>query len=220
MVAEFYGLPGSGKTTLVNALTHEDSRIKKNRSGKSISIFQHIGNMLTPEFMGFAGKCLALLVAKKNRWKDDRKCVRMMLRLYLIYMWERENKPGEFRCHDHGLIQSILSLIWVEYDLGDKALTLADYVLRNMRSAMVMVYTRNPQPETVYDRMVQRGESRRVLRLLERPQAMELMAFQAAFFEKVCGMAEEYGISLPVNTLASVEENTEALKDGLIRRMK
>lgn len=217
MIAEFYGLPGSGKTTLVGVLTEdENSSIKKNRQGKSISGLQHLCNAVTFEFLGFAWSSAALLRAKKSKWKNDGQCLKSMLRLYLIYMWERKNGGAEYRCYDHGIVQCILSLIWTEYDLREKGLALAEKFCANMKDGVRLIYTRIPDPDTVYERMVQRGESRRVLRLLNREQAMELLRFQETFFEGTRMIAEKYNMGVCVSTLDSVEQNAAELQRALV----
>lgn len=216
MIAEFYGLPGCGKTTLEKKLTQDcGNSFRKHRSGKSISAFSYIRNGLTGEFLGFAFRCFRLYLAKKKKWKADGTCVCTMLGLYLMNMWERTHGTDAYRCYDHGIIQCCMSLIWQEYYLRDGALELAGYYLRHMQPTVRLVYMQSGDLEEIYRRMVQRGESRRIIHRMEKNSTMELLRFQSDFFDRVCAVAKEYDMGLQINAMDPVETGAASVCEGL-----
>lgn len=214
MIAEFYGLPGSGKTTLMEALTAEGGTVKAKPRGSDIPKSAHIRHALTAEFVGFSLRCVGLWFAKRKKDSYDFKNIRGMLRVYLIYMWEREHSDG-YSCFDHGIIQSVMSLIWEEYELRDRAMGVVDYFLRHMRRGMKVIYTRNTRLDVVYDRVCARQEYRRIQSKMNREDAMELLRFQSGIFDEIWAAANESGMGLMTNTMDPVETSAEILRRGL-----
>lgn len=215
MIAEFYGLPGSGKTTLMDELTRDgNGTIKEKIKGSAIPKIDHVRHMLSPEFLGFALRCTGLWLAKRKKDSYDPKNLRGMLRVYLIYMWEREHADG-YCCFDHGIIQSVMSLIWEEYELRDRAMGVVDYFLRHMRRGLKVIYTRNTRLDVVYDRVCARQEYRRIQSKMNREDAMELLRFQSGVFDEIWAAANESGMGLMTNTMDPVETSGEILRRGL-----
>lgn len=213
MTAEFFGLPGSGKTTLIGSLTWEENSVfLKKRRGKNISKISHFRNALTPEFLSFSLHCGLLVLSKKEKAKEDWGFVRSMMRLYLIYMWERDCGERGYHCYDHGFIQFFSSLVWTEYHTRDRALRLAEQFCRNMNGSVKLVYLQSENYEEIYERMVNRGEFRRILQLLDREKAMELLKFQNDFFNDVYAMAEEYGMVIRLDAMDTIQNNMDALQ--------
>lgn len=213
MTAEFFGLPGSGKTTLIKNLTREQNSVfLEKRHGRSIPRYRHIHNALTPEFLSFSAGCCLLVLAKKKKNAEDWGFVRSMMRLYLIYMWERSRSDQGYHCYDHGFVQFFPTLMWTEYDTRGRALRLAEQFCRNMKGSVKLVYLQSENYEEIYERMVNRGEFRRILQLLDREKAMELLKFQNDFFNDVYAMAEEYGMVIRLDAMDTIQNNMDALQ--------
>lgn len=212
MIAEFYGLPGSGKTTLVNALLDSGEKcIEKKPRGKNIGKLTHLRHGLTAEFFGFARRVLRVYRGKPVKSAVDRENVQAMLRVYLIYMWERESGSPVFHGYDHGLVQFCASLIWKDYGLKEKALDVVEWFCCHMKDGARMIYTRNAQPEEIYERIRQRGEYRRILNDMSREESMELLRFQHGFFEAAEEIGQKYEMNWTVDTSEDVSGNTACL---------
>lgn len=216
MTAEFFGLPGSGKTTLVSALSAEGGAFQKNREGKTIPLSGHIRNALTGEFLLFSLRCFRVVASKKQKWKPDWNTLRSILKVYLIYMWERAHGGAEYHCYDHGIVQSFAALIWTEYDLKPRALELTELFCRNMQSSLRLVLLQSRDYEEIYQRMLLRGERRRILTLLNKEQAIELMAFQEEFFRDVQAIAEKYQMCVRINAMEPVEVSASFIREQLL----
>lgn len=220
MIAEFYGLSGSGKTTLVNLLCREEGRIQIRRHGRQMPKGLLARNLLSPEYLGFARRCAGLYLAKQHRDAScDGRTLRAILRLYLIYMWEREH-PGEYRCYDQGIVQECLTLIWTEYELKDRAMELVEYLLEHMQGGVMMIYTHNADHAQIYDRVVQRQEYRRIQSGMSREQAGSLMAFQAAFFDRVHQAAAARNMGMRTDTRYAPEIGGHLVRRELEKRLE
>ena len=113
-------------------------------------------------------------------------------------------------------MQSFAALIWTEYDLKPRMLELTELFCRNMQSSLRLVLLQSRDYEEIYQRMLLRGERRRILTLLNQEQAMELMAFQEEFFREVRAIAEKYQMCVCINAMEPVGVSASAIREQLL----
>lgn len=217
MIAEFYGLPGSGKTTTMNNLisSTKSGKIMAQVHGRDLKKSRHIRNIFSMEYMYFTYLLLHLYFKKKKRKKHDFHQIKIMLRLYLIYMQERDREDREkIHCFDHGLVQTLLSFVWTDTYLRDSAAGVIKYVARKFSKSVIFVYAKNNNIHAVYDRIIHREKDLRILDF-SAEQAEELLAFQKTVFDDAETIFKKDGCSIVINTQKTLEDNVRYLRDAL-----
>lgn len=213
MIAEFYGLPGSGKTSTMN------DTIKKTRThnivskirGRDMSRLDHIRNAFSLEYIRFVWLLMRLFFAKKNRTNHDFSQIKIMIRLYLIYIQERKSNDNiKIYCFDHGIIQTLLSFVWCDTYLRRDMIVVVEYVARMFSKSVIFVYAKNDNIGGVYARIVNRGEERRIL-YFNSEQAKDLLEFQRSVFDEIEKIIEKNGHSVVIDTQNELEDNVKYL---------
>lgn len=217
MIVEFYGLPGSGKTTTMNdMIAHaRNGEITSKVRGRDSRKWVHIKNALSGEYMYFLYLLIRLFVPKHNKTKLDRRQMKVMLELYLIYMQERMRKDFEkIHCFDHGFVQTLSSFVWADQELEPRALAVVEYVAKKFSDSAVFVYAENDDIHMVYDRIIGRGEARRIIE--HGPEfAMELLTFQKRLFDDAGRIFARENCSVVINTKNRLEDNVQYLQTVL-----
>lgn len=216
MIAEFYGLPGSGKTTTMNSLisSTKSGKITAQVHGRELKKTRYIKNIFSAEYIHFAYILLRLYDKKKNRKKHDFHQIKIMLRLYLIYMQERDRKDRErIHCFDHGLVQTLLSFVWTDTYLRDSAAGVVEYISRKFSQSVRFVYAKNDDIHMVYDRIIRREKNLRILDFSQE-EAEKLLAFQKRVFDDAEAIFEKNGCSVAINTQKTLETNVQYLRNA------
>lgn len=214
MIAEFYGLPGSGKTTTMNSLisSTKSGKITAQVHGRELKRSRHIRNIFSAEYVRFVCLLLRLYNKKKRRKKSDFHQIKIMFRLYLIYMQERDgNEREKIHCFDHGLIQTLLSFVWTDTYLRDEAVEVLKYVAHRFSRSVFFVYAKNQDIHSVYDRIIHREKDLRILNLGSE-KTLELLSFQKSIFDDAETIFEKEGCSEVIDTQKELENNVQYLR--------
>ncbi len=129
MIVEFFGLPGTGKTTYLNMLmARYPQQTVQFFMAKRMLTAAHLPMLFSREWVSFFTKLLALWLGKRRKVKYDFRVLYDFCRMYLRYM-ELRGAPGDtVYLSDHGLVQCISSLVWDD----PRGVTLAQPMLRQI----------------------------------------------------------------------------------------
>lgn len=190
MIIEFFGLPGTGKTTIMNNIINislqQDGNIKKSISGKELGYINCLKSFFSFEFFCFVFKFIHILIKKKNINKYDIISVKYMIKIYVIYMQIRDyGDNGEYYCWDHGLLQSIISLFWDNETL-DKVIffDLITYVINKFNDKILFIYTKNDDVNELYNRIITRKQKIR-LYFLPKEEVIRILEIQQKFLKEI-----------------------------------
>ena len=215
MISEFFGLPGSGKTSMVNELLDSsmDNIFQPRIRGRQFKKIFYMRCVVSSEYIKFVLLVGRLFIRKKNRENIDVSIMKSIFRIYLIYMQSRymDDKKHIF-CFDHGLIQTILSLVWKNQEIEDDAIKVIEYICKHLSEDVAFVYTYNDSEEELNKRMKLRGEDRRILQF-NHNEMVDLIKFQQKIFDYTINIAEKDGIAIKIDTNSKpIEENVVILK--------
>lgn len=207
MILEFYGLPGTGKSTIVSSLIGANPMISFIPDGKSIAKSRLIKNMLTVEFVRFYW--LSVILYKKKGHDDvARGSLKFMLRTYLKYMCLR--KDAAIYCNDHGIYQCLSSLVWEDEKLVEDAVRIAEYVSSKFSDSVLFIFAENSNFDEVLKRNVDRNKTRR-LGTLKLSDQRKLLSLQRSMFRRFCDSGKKHNCTFEIDTMQSVDHSSNTI---------
>ena len=121
MILEFFGLPGSGKTANMKELLRRyGSGARQILPDRKVLKSGGLRLAFTAEFFAFERLLWGLWLRKKRKVRYDLRTVYHFSLLYLSYMKLRRERGARLAVLDHGLVQSLSSLVWDEPGLYAK----------------------------------------------------------------------------------------------------
>ena len=208
MLIEFFGLPGTGKTTTMQILTARyPTRIRDLNTlppvpGKRRGIF-------TAEFCAFFFKLLRLWIPKRRKERYDGKALYYFCSMYLTLMALRDRGTEDLYVTDHGLLQCLSSVVWDDVRGIARADALLRHIVRSFDAETSYVYLSGSDADTLYNRIIGRSNIVR-LKSYDRASAVAVLTRQDALFEKAARYAAQ-GQLLRLDSRAEQNENAEKL---------
>lgn len=216
MILEFYGLPGTGKTTLTKALIESDETLFKpkirGRNFRRTAFYKYFFSLKTYTLAAL----LLKIHGKKKSKADDFRHIKIILRMFMIYAEEVKLRSEEIYCFDNGLIQSLLSFIWEEPEMEEDILKVVGFLERVLPDSLLFVYAENDNLDEIVRRMVQRGEDRRILHY-EASRCRKLLELQKHYFDAIdASLSERNSLKISTNNPNGV--SVSAIREWVDRR--
>lgn len=208
MIIELFGLPGTGKTTIVSYLSNLQTEYSIIPEGKEIPMILILRNALTHDFVLFSLLAWKLYVSKTKKDKTDFRSLKFMLKTYLKY--KTLDRRESFLLNDHGIIQCLSSLVWMDESRIDDANRIIEYTMRHMANKVSFLYAFNPDLQRVLERNTLRSKERRLLHLSEE-EKKRLLAIQSSFFQFAHALSLKYNCGYLIDTNESVEINASCI---------
>lgn len=218
MIAEFYGLPGSGKSTLVNHIKESfPEKAELIVFSKKIFSKKNMRSIFSFEFIAFFFKLMRLWFLKlftmktelfsKKGFRDEMKTALYFTALYLEFMYLRAHDGGgKLYIVDHGLIQCLSSLVWDKKNINRRSDSLIKYIAKNFSDKVDYVYIAGCGAEETYNRIMGREWPIR-LHSYGREDGLEILRNLEDLFEKTKDIFSESGRVLFVdNSFDEAEE--------------
>ena len=224
MIAEFYGLPGSGKSTQVNLMKEKfPEKIELIVFSKKLFRKRNIRNIFSLEFIGFFFKLLRLWIVKittmktelfnKKSFRDEFKTAFYFASLYLEFMYLREHDSDEtLYILDHGLIQCLSSLVWDKKNVCEKSDSIINYIAEHFSQSVDYVYIAGCGAEETYKRIMGR---KWVIRLhsYSRDDGIGILNNIENLFNKAQSVFKEKGRLLFIDNSSGINEQHKKLCD-------
>ena len=204
MIAEFYGLPGSGKSTLVNLIKERyPEKAELIVFSKKIFTKKNIRYIFSAEFIAFHFKLMRLWFLKlftmktelfsKKGFRDELKTAVYFTALYLEFMYLRQHDDGgKLYIVDHGLIQCLSSLVWDKKNINRRSDSLIRYIDKRFSKKVDYVYTAGCGVEETYNRIMDREWPIR-LHSYRREDGLAILENLEDLFEKAKEIFSESG---------------------------
>ncbi|MBQ7595130.1 MAG: hypothetical protein IJU45_00530 [Clostridia bacterium] len=222
MIAEFYGLPGSGKSTQVNLIKeHFPDKTELIVFSKKILSKKNINNIFTGEFISFSFKLLRLWILKlisiksdifkKKKFKDELTTAFYFEALYLEFMYLRDNeKYDTLYIVDHGLFQCLASLVWDKEKLNKKSDQVMLHIIKNFGSSIYYVYISGCENEELYNRIMNRDVEIR-LKSYKKEDAFKVFDNLRDLFSKTERLLSDEGKTIRIENSSGIDAGFDKL---------
>ena len=142
MIIEFFGLPGSGKTVNMKALLdHFGSDARQVLPERGVLKNGGLRLVFSAEFLTFLRLIVGLWLRKKRKVRYDLRTLYHFSLLYLACMKRRGDESVRYYLLDHGLVQSVSSLVWDEPGLYAKSGAVLRHFERYFAGSLRVVFT-------------------------------------------------------------------------------
>ena len=207
MIVDFFGLPGTGKTTL-------DKEIQSRLIVSPLKTKYYIKQLFAKDSLAFMWKLLKILKAKKKKESRDIQTIKTIIAVYNRYMGECKNlsHKNEIRIYDNGIAQSLLSLVWMDYKLKPLLDDVFSFLQKQFKKnkGLAFVYAYNNDMDLIKNRIYDRADVKRV-KLLEHDQLLELLEFQKREFDLFYHKMKIIGMACIVDTNDPTDINSELI---------
>ena len=211
MIAEFYGLPGSGKTTHMKLLKENfPDKVEIIILKKNIFTSSNVKNIFSREFISFFFKMIKLWFAKKHKEKYDFKALYYFCSLYLDFMILRVRDDGKIYAVDHGLLQCVSSLVWDDRRLIEKSVPLLRHIVDHFGEYVDFVYLYGSDQSELYDRIINRKYMVR-LKNYSREDAYRVLENQDILFKKAESLIREKHKTVSIDSTDDVMTNFDRI---------
>ena len=178
MIIEFFGLPGSGKTTLCNELLieHNCFPLPKFNQFKKYEVFLVIFSF---KFWSFNFYALLLYFVSED-W-----CIKnyyLLINLYLKYMLINKKYNSNYYCTDHGIIQTISSMNFTK--LKFPKIVVRMIKMLNININILGIYLYCDDFNVIIKRIKSRGNKKRI-NMLSDIQMVNALTNQKKLFDLV-----------------------------------
>ena len=204
MIIEFFGLPGTGKTTVVSYLSNMQTKYSIIPEGKEIPKIMVLKNAMTHDYVLFSLLAWKLYARKTKKDKTDLRSLKFMLKTYLKY--KTLDSRGLYFLNDHGIVQCLSSLVWLDDSRVGDANRIIEYTMQHMANKVNFLYAFNSDFQRVLERNALRGTERRLLHLSEE-EKKRLWAIQSGLFQFAHDLSIKYNCGYVIDTNESVESN-------------
>ena len=183
MIFEFFGLPGSGKTTLCKSLCEEDDfsylpNIGFFDKGKVIFTFFSV------HFILYFFDSLVLYFLSENK---NKKIFFLLISTYIKYQIISKYYSDRKYCVDHGIIQTISSMNF--YKLTSEKIVFRIIRRMNKMKNVKTIYVYSNDLHRIYERIIEREESKRITSL-SKEQAFSVLSIHLDLFDSIAQRLE------------------------------
>ena len=148
---EFFGLPGSGKSTATDQLLRDRPSLSLVK--KAATPWKRIAFVL-PEIIRRPGFAWWLIHRSQKSWRESRELFGVLVDIYITYAYLR--KPGTIVCQ-HGFIQILTQCAFIRRQALENDLFLQEYIARIPKRDCHYIYLQ-VSPETARSRdMARKG---------------------------------------------------------------
>ena len=211
MIIEFFGLPGSGKTVNMKALLdHFGSDARQVLPERGVLKNGGLRLVFSAEFLTFLRLIVGLWLRKKRKVRYDLRTLYHFSLLYLACMKRRGDESVRYYLLDHGLVQSVSSLVWDEPGLYAKSSAVLRHFERYFAGSLRFVFTDYADSGELVRRIKTRAYDVRLKHFADE-EAISVLQAQRQFFAQA---AEELKKGFCLTQIDSAEPpaaNTERL---------
>ncbi len=211
MIIEFFGLPGSGKTVnMKELLKHFGRDARQVLPDRKVLRNGGLRLAFSAEFRLFLRLLLDVWRHKAHKTRYDLRTMYHFSLLYLSYMKMREGGDARYYLLDHGLVQSVSSLVWDEPALYSRGITLICVVREFFKGRITFVYTKNDDDGKLLERILSRESDVR-LKHFAPEEALGVLKTQRRFFERAAEIMKDGFPVTEIDTDALLACNTELI---------
>lgn len=218
MIIEFNGLPGTGKTTVSKFL--EEQLLK---SGKTVITKHIISESRLKRYISYFVDGTIPLYFLMNRFvkksiqpydRNSKKVMSVVIGYYRIYRDFLKNKDESILIIDQGIIQGLVSVVFVNSLIRTHELKKIFEFFRKKRISFFQVDC-NISPETSHRRMRTREKSATRLDNYDDDELLQLLKKQSKTFDTIRDVSKQYINGMDIDMECTPEKNVNYIVEQL-----